>query len=152
MPSAAEIDRIAAAMNAVRPDWRTSSLVTFLTKHHAGRAYRDLAIAAVAVATDPKTTTPNLLNEHGGWWVAAQAVVGAPSLELRAARCAQPGHTSYLASNCGACRSEQLALDDRETAARHALATQGVPRDAITRIRATLAAATAVEPDPRVKD
>lgn len=111
MPSHDDIERIAAAMNAVRPAWRPASLVTFLTRHHAARPYRDLLIAGIAVASDPRTTTPNLLNEHGAWWVAAQAVVGQSS-PLRADRCPVEGHTSYLASNCGACRIDGLVPDD----------------------------------------
>lgn len=116
MATADEIQRIAAAMNALRPDWRTNSLVTFLTKHHSGRAYRDLAIAGIAVATDTRTQTPHLLNEHGPWWVAAQAASG-NTTEHRYTRCPEPGHTSFPANNCAACRSEKLAADDTQTAA-----------------------------------
>lgn len=115
-----EVDRIAAAMNAHRPDWPVRSLVTFLSRHHAARPYRDLAIAAVAVATDPRTTTPNLLNEHGGWWVAAQAVTGTGGggaiPRPTDPRCDEPGHEHELARNCRACRSEALARDDDQPA------------------------------------
>lgn len=116
MPTPDEIQRIAAAMNALRPDWKPSSLVTFLTRHHSARAYRDLAIAGTAVATDTKTKTPQLLNEHGPWWAAAQTAAGAVT-DHRYARCEQPGHTSFPAWNCAACRSEQLAAPDEQTAA-----------------------------------
>lgn len=105
MPTADEIARIAAAMNAVRPDWRTSSLVTFLTRHHANRPYRDLAVAAMAVATDERTQTPQLLNQHGPWWVAAQTAAGQVT-DHRFARCPEPGHSSYPAHNCGACKAD----------------------------------------------
>lgn len=114
MATTDEIQRIAAAMNSVRPDWRTTSLVTFLTKNHAARSYRDLAIAGVAVATDPRTQTPHLLNEHGPWWVAAQTAAG-NTTDHRYARCTEPGHTSFPAWNCAACRSEKLAADDEQT-------------------------------------
>jgi hypothetical protein len=113
MPDRDEIQRIAAAMNALRPDWRITSLVTFLTAHHATRPYRDLAIAAVSVATDPKTTTPNLLNEHGAWWVAAQTVRGETARSTAPApgtpRCPEPGHEHELASNCRICISDRMA-------------------------------------------
>jgi len=109
MPDPAAIDRIAAAMNAIRPDWKVSSLRTFLTTHHGARPYRDLAIAAIAIATDSKTTTPMLLNQHGPWWAAAQVASGS-SAPIHYERCPQPGHTSYSAANCGAC--EYDALDD----------------------------------------
>lgn len=116
MATTDEIQRIAAAMNALRPDWRTTSLVTFLTKHHSARAYRDLAIAGVAVATDARTQTPHLLNEHGPWWAAAQTAAG-NATDHRYARCQEPGHSSFPAWNCAACRSEKLAADDQQTTA-----------------------------------
>lgn len=110
-----EIQRIAAAMNALRPDWPVRSLVTFLESHQAGKPYRDLAIAAAAVATDVRTQTPNLLNEHGPWWTAAQAATGntGPASVPRPddPRCTEPGHDRELARNCRWCRSEQIAPD-----------------------------------------
>ena len=120
MPSPDEIQRIAAAMNALRPDWRYTSLVTFLTNHHANRPYRDLAVAAVAVATDARTQTPNLLNEHGPWWVASQtaagtAVAGVPAPGSQ--RCDVYGHEHELAHNCRAC-----AVDGYEPTTRPTLA------------------------------
>jgi hypothetical protein len=107
MPEPSEIDRIAAAMNALRPDWRVTSLITFLTKNHATRAYRDLAIAACAVAADPRTTTPQLLNQHGPWWVAAQTAAGSATA-IHFERCDVIGHTSFPKANCSACRAENL--------------------------------------------
>lgn len=111
MPNNDEIQRIAAAMNAVRPDWRTSSLVTFLTKHHATRAYQDLLIAGIVVALDPKTTTPQLLNQHGRWWTAAQQVFAAtatPTVGPGRDRCTVYGHEAYRAINCAGCRADAL--------------------------------------------
>jgi hypothetical protein len=109
MATPKDLERIAAAMHALRPDWPEKSLVTFLTNHHSHRPWRDLAVAATAVATDTRTRTPNLLNEHGSWWVAAHTATGTtgePSLFDE--RCPLPGHSSYPADNCGACRSEQI--------------------------------------------
>ena len=116
MPEPDEIQRIAAAMNALRPDWNPRSLVTFLREKHGTRSYRDLAIAGVAVATDPKTKTPYLLNEHGPWWSAAQTVRGGPALEpIRFERCPIDGHTSYRADNCGACKADRVAVEGEPT-------------------------------------
>lgn len=111
MPSPTEIHRIATAMNALRPDWKPSSLVTFLTNHHADRPYRDLAIAAVVVASDPRTETPKLLNEHGPWWVAAYtAQPGRLPTTVPGAttpRCTVPGHEHELpVPNCRICAVE----------------------------------------------
>lgn len=153
MATPTELDRIAAAMHALRPDWRTTSLVTFLTEHHADRPYRDLAIAATAVATDPKTTTPRLLNEHGAWWAAAQTVQAAttaPDAIPRRTddRCTEPGHEHELARACRICLSEQKA-GDHDTPTDRAMRAVGVPRD---RVRAILAAAHApTTPDARTR-
>lgn len=107
-----EIQRIAAAMNALRPDWPVRSLVTFLERHHSDRSYRDLAIAGTAIATDPKTQTPNLLNEHGPWWGAAQTVMGnGGGSAVPAAtdpRCTVYGHEHYRLP-CRGCRADELA-------------------------------------------
>ena len=149
MPAPDEIQRIAAAMNALRPDWRVGSLVTFLSRNHSTRSYRDLAIAAMVVATDPKTTTPQLLNEHGSWWVAAQtAHAGGPADSLRAPRCPKTGHGSYLAANCGACRSEQMAVEGEPV--HQAPRAPRVPPERIAEILAT--ATPDPEPDHQPHD
>lgn len=106
-----EIQRVAAAMHAVRPDWNPRSIATYLERNHASRAYRDLLIAGVCVAADTRTQTPKLLEQHGAWWVAAQAASGERAEPLRFPRCPEPGHTSYPAHNCGACRAEQLGVE-----------------------------------------
>jgi hypothetical protein len=67
------LQRLANAGNALRPDWPTGSLYSHLAKHHAHRAYRDLAVALAFVAADNTTTTPARLLEHGPWWHATAA-------------------------------------------------------------------------------
>ena len=109
MATRTEIERIAAAMNALRPNWPARSLVTFLETHHASRPYQDLAVAAVFVACDPRTTTPELLNQPAPWRVAGRttgATGGPPG--PRVPRC--PIHP-HEAERCSACRSEWLAGD-----------------------------------------
>jgi len=104
-----EIERIAAAMHALRPAWNIRSLVTFLNKHEA-RPFRDLAVAAVAVAVDERTQTPNALNNFGPWWKAAQEASGTPTAAVGPGRdrCKVYGHESYPARTCQGCRTEQL--------------------------------------------
>lgn len=102
-----EIERLAAAAAALRPDWPVKSLCTFLTNDHAHKAYRDVAVALAWIATDPATQTPKRMNEPGPWWTATRAVGGTGD-PIRYARCPQPGHTSYPANRCGACRAEAL--------------------------------------------
>ncbi|MGV3564183.1 MAG: hypothetical protein ACO1ON_12975 [Nocardioides sp.] len=149
MPTPSEVDRIAAIMHTLRPDWRTSSLVTFLTTHHGERPYRDLLIAAVVVATDPRTTTPRLLNEHGAWWVAAQVAFsgsqGPTSVPRHTdPRCEVPGHEHELAHNCRACASERLADPDPP------VVTLGITPEqaAINAAGAALALAAMTDPTP----
>jgi hypothetical protein len=131
MPTADEIQRIAAAMNALRPDWRPSSLVTFLTKHHIGRSYRDLAIAGVVVASDPTTKTPHLLNGHGSWWVAAQAVMGSAAVigvpAPGAPRCEVYGHEHEVATHCRACKLDAAETGRWPDGTRHHQATRTTP-------------------------
>ena len=69
----AEIDRLASAINQLRPDWPTLSLRTFISTNLADRHYRDAIIALGWVAADPATHTPARALEAGPWWRAALA-------------------------------------------------------------------------------
>ncbi len=65
-----EIDRLALAGNALRPDWPTASLRTFLSKNFAARAYRDVALVLANVCTiEPRTDTPQLMLQPSVWGV-----------------------------------------------------------------------------------
>ena len=114
MPSREEIQRIAGAMNALRPDWRVSSLTTFLTDHCYARSYRALSIAAVAVATDPKCTTPNLLTQDGPWWAGAFQASGEREFSERPSDpswpfCPIPGHPRIKpGAKCTRCEHEAM--------------------------------------------
>lgn len=67
-----EIDRLALAGNALRPDWQTSSLRTFLGKHFGSRAYRDVALVLVNACTiEPATQTPQLMLQPSLWGITA---------------------------------------------------------------------------------
>lgn len=150
MATRTETERVAAMMNALRPDWRIVSLRTFLDVNHADRAYADLAIAAAVIATDPTTTTPELLNHHGRWWVAAQSAASTPapfaaSISPGAPlRCGMPGHEHELAHACRICAGDAKAgpstteVDDAvlaATPAQAAINTRGLAlvRAALTR-------------------
>lgn len=106
-----QIQAIAAAMHALRNDWPARSLATFLEKHFADRPFADLAVAAVIVALDERTKTPQLLLEHGRWWEAAYVARGDGSTDTssNAPRCEKSGHGGYLAHNCGACKADTYA-------------------------------------------
>jgi hypothetical protein len=67
-----EIDRIAAAMNQLRPDWPVKSLRTLLSKPQiADRPRRDVTVALAWVACETATATPARVLEAGPWWRAA---------------------------------------------------------------------------------
>lgn len=107
-----EVSRLAEMAHALRPDWPIRSLCTWLTRSHHNRAYRDVAVALAWIACDPATQTPKRMDEQGPWWAAVK-LAGSDSTPLHYARCPEPGHGSYPAHNCGACRAEQLAAEDR---------------------------------------
>lgn len=111
MAEPAELQRVAAAMNAIRPDWPAKSCHTVLARDHAGRAFQDLVVAACAVAADPRSATPARLAEHGPWWVAAYQASRAPTPQVgpgKEPRCDAAGHEHELARACRCCRAEQL--------------------------------------------
>lgn len=67
-----EIERIAAAMNQLRPDWPTRSLKTLLSGPKlADRPRRDVTVALAWVACESGTATPARVLEAGPWWRAA---------------------------------------------------------------------------------
>jgi hypothetical protein len=119
--------RLAAMAHALRPDWPSKSLLTYLHASHAGRPFRDVAVALAWIAADPATQTPKRLDESGPWWTAAAA----DSREAPIAR--GPARMSELrCERCGLVNVEGNAHEcarpaDPETAARYAeLARQAV--------------------------
>jgi hypothetical protein len=100
MPTDNELQRLAAAANAIRPDWPIPSLVTHLLNHHTQRTYRDLAVALAWIATDPATNTPARLTESGPWWDATRPTKSSkPVGKVR--RCID--HPDQHASHCQHC-------------------------------------------------
>lgn len=67
-----EIARIAAATNALRPDWPIPSIITLLGRPElANRPRRDVAVALTWVACESDTKTPARVISAGPWWNAA---------------------------------------------------------------------------------
>lgn len=67
-----EIERIAAAMNHMRPDWPTAQLRTLLKDQRiTNRPRRDVSVALAWVACETGTSTPYRVLEAGPWWKAA---------------------------------------------------------------------------------
>src|SRR5690349_10108331 len=71
-----EIERIAAAINSLRPDWPTASLRTLIADKLNNRTRRDVAVALAWVACESTTKTPARVLEAGPWWQAANAEGG----------------------------------------------------------------------------
>lgn len=126
MATDVELDRIAAAVGILRPDWHPKSIGTWLRSTEAGRAvalrpYPDLAVAFVACALDPRSGKPARVAEAGPWWHAVARTseretgwLPGPGDERP---CRRPGHEHEIARACRACRAEQLAGDEHDVPA-----------------------------------
>lgn len=100
-----EAERVAHAVNALRPDWPTSSLLTLIGQHLKHRAYRDVAVALAWVACDPATRTPGRVVEPGPWWQATQAQ--SPTVSAVPHKC--PDHPEERAWDCAPCAAQATA-------------------------------------------
>jgi hypothetical protein len=119
-----DLARLAAMAHALRPDWPTKSLMTYLHAHHAGRPYRDIAVALAWVAADSSTQTPKRLEENGPWWAATNAEMPAVTpmptrvADMRCGRCGntatEPNHDEHCARRAepGARQRAYAALTD----------------------------------------
>lgn len=113
-----EIQRLAHAINAHRPDWMIASLTTFLTRHMSAWPYRDAAVALTFVACDskvdgtPASDTPKRVLEQGPWRAAA-AIGGSTAATAHAPKPHEecPTHPGRFAHNCGGCHADQLAAE-----------------------------------------
>lgn len=117
-----ELTRLAGMCAALRPDWNPRSIRAYLAAKHRDRAFTDLAVALAVLATDPETTTPGRLDEHGPWWIATRALMtgGVPEVGPGdAPRCNRPGHEHEAAAACRLCRAEQLTETPPERPAPH---------------------------------
>ena len=125
-----EIQRLAAAANALRPDWPTASLRTFIANKLADRAYRDAAVAFAWVAADERTKTPARLLEAGPWWQISTEN-GTP----------RPPKPEQACPDCGRHRDKCLCDEPPHHRERSAHTT-----DHITALRAELARVKTEEP------
>lgn len=93
--------------------WDVAGIRPALSKARHRAPAHELAIAAIRCAVSPDAKTPAVIGMDGQHWGP-----GTTTTEpVRYARCPEPGHTSFPAWNCAACRSEQLAATDDQTAA-----------------------------------
>ncbi len=94
-----EIDRLAAAINTLRPDWPRTSLKTFIRTRLNDRPLRDVTIALAWIAADPDTDTPARVLEAGPWW---QAIL------ITAAPDNGPRHWPNPAARCRVCKLDEI--------------------------------------------
>jgi hypothetical protein len=138
MLTRAEIERLAAMGNALRPDWNIRSLCTLIHANLTARSYQDVAVALAWIGADTRTATPGRILELGPWWRAS--VDGTTPLHFE--RCPKPGHTSYAAGKCGACIADSKAIPDEAATAYQAPSIDADQRDVnergIRRVRAAL--------------
>ncbi len=112
-----EIERIAAAINVLRPDWPTKSLMTLMRRPElANRARRDVAVALAWVACETNTAKPARVLEQGPWWRAA-AIESPDRYNRRPPKRDEecPHHLGQYADNCGGCQVDARAADDEHT-------------------------------------
>ena len=100
-----QIERIAAAIHALRPDWPIPSLKKFVSDR-AHQPMTDLLVQLAIVAVDPETKTPARIDQDGPW----KQALGYRPAELNAS--AHIRHASP--DDCGICsrRPEICARDD----------------------------------------
>lgn len=129
MATPTELARVAALATALRPDWPTRSVLTFLEREHATKAYRDLAVAMAHIACDPTTQTPKRLSESGPWWLATADPTATAVPAATDPRCTVYGHEHYRLP-CRGCRAEALAADVDDATTLTTLPPEQIERNA----------------------
>ncbi|GII98369.1 hypothetical protein CLV28_0694 [Sediminihabitans luteus] len=95
---------LAALVSTIRPAWGAAGVLAALADaRHRGTA-AELAHAAITAATTPEARTPAVIAMDGPHWHTTHHPASSTDYD----RCTQPGHGSFPAWNCGACRSEDL--------------------------------------------
>ena len=114
-----ERQRIAAAVNQLRPDWPVKSLLSLLDSDHlANRPRRDVCVALTWIACDIDSQTPARIREDGPWWRATNADNDAawsahltnwrPPHSHEACR----KHPGEWANRCRGCAADRLTGDE----------------------------------------
>lgn len=113
-----EIEQIAQAVNAYRPDWPVASLCSFLRRHE-NRPLRDVALELTFVALDPASKTPARIESEGPWKQITRPIGAAPINY----RVIQP-------TDCSICTLPEGAIHaDHVFEPRHARTESALPTD-----------------------
>lgn len=149
MLTTGEIDRIAHAINALRPDWPVASLRTLIERPDLRNKSRCSVVVALAwVAADSASASPGRVIEAGPWWRAA-AVEDKHDAGRFPPRRDQscPQHPGEWPETCRCCASETLADTGDDPRPPRPPAVPDVSAR-IAALKATARAASLTAPDP----
>jgi len=99
---------LAQLIATLRPGWDVAGIRVVLHQARHRASAHDLAIAAIR-CTLGDARTPAVIAMDGPHWRTPGASTARD--DHRFARCAEPGHGSFPAWNCSACRAESLEVE-----------------------------------------
>lgn len=109
-----ERGRLATAISALRPDWPSRSIETFLRRNLNARPLHDAARIMVWIATEPgdapgtyRNDTPRLATENGPWTTALIARAGDESTPTPIGWCSLHRCEDSTARPCQLCRQDR---------------------------------------------
>lgn len=103
-----QAEKIAAAVQSLRPDWDTTGVLAALAKARTEGEPWQVAIAAIAAAADRDNLTPGVIPLPGLHWKPARLNATPTPGPGRRERCQVYGHDGYPALNCPGCRADEL--------------------------------------------
>ena len=99
---------LAALVAKLRTDWDLPGICKALWDAKTRAGAWDVAHGALHAALDPKNRTPAVIALGGVHWTKGRKL---GSGSLQAPRSSLPGHSSYFAGSCGACRADSLGRE-----------------------------------------
>lgn len=138
--NSAQSSALARLVHELHPTWDVPGIAAAISRAKHRGTIEELCVAAVRLAMRDDLRNPAVLAEDGPHWRNPQTSTAVVS--AHAERCPEPGHGSYFAWNCGACKADAAAADDDRAGV---LIRQGIPRAEVRRILA----AHGVTPDAR---
>ena len=142
-----EIDRIAAAMNMLRPDWPKQQLKTLLRDERiASRPRRDVCVALAWIASEPNSHTPYRVLEVGPWWRAA-AVEGGGTVRDKVSSIERCSVCSQAEAKCRSMWGDDHEFESSAAAAkRKAASAPDAVKGAVAALKAEVAETPPREP------
>jgi len=103
--NAAQSQALARLVHELHPTWDIPGIAAAISKSKDRGTIEEICIAAVRVAMRDDLRSPAILASDGPHW---RGPAGPVTNDHRFDRCPEPGHQSFPAWNCSACRSEDL--------------------------------------------